>query len=183
MAARINVRPACGWHAAVLFASFQRSGTGMRVTWCINWRRLLAVITFLRSSLKWFPIIKRLPITLMYFNRLHVCWSTKIRLVTLLSSLIARRWVGLQTLWWFRLKDLSFDEIVGAWCFGCLSGPPGFTFWIFLLRYSVLFTVESLSLLYLLVISCFICFRRWCIDRLGVFHANQIFMCLDPHQN
>ena len=36
-----------------------------------------------------------------------------------------------------------------------------------------LFTVESLSLLYLLVISWFICFR-WCIDKLGVFHANQI---------
>ena len=41
----------------------------------------------------------------------------------------------------------------------------------------------SLSLLYLLVISWFICFRRWCIDKLGVFHANQIFMCLDPHLN
>ena len=33
-----------------------------------------------------------------------------------------------------------------------LSGPPGFTCWIFLLRYSVLFTVEALSLLHLLVI-------------------------------
>ena len=31
-----------------------------------------------------------------------------------------------------------------------LSGPPGFTRWISLLRHSVLFTVESLSLLYLL---------------------------------
>ena len=48
----------------------------------------------------------------------------------LLSSLIARHWVGLHTLWWFRLKDLSIDEMVGAWCFGCLSGPPGFTCWI-----------------------------------------------------
>ena len=34
------------------------------------------------------------------------------------------------SLWWFRLKDLSIDEMVGAWCFGCLSGPPGFTCWI-----------------------------------------------------
>ena len=25
--------------------------------------------------------------------------------------------------------------------------------------------------------------RRWCIDKLGVFHANQISMCLDPHLN
>ena len=33
---------------------------------------------------------------------------------TLLSSLIARRWVGLQTLCWFRLKDLFIDEMVGA---------------------------------------------------------------------
>ena len=43
------------------------------------------------------------------------------------GNFAARRWVGLQTLWWFRLKDLSIDEMVGAWCFGCLSGPPGFT--------------------------------------------------------
>ena len=50
--------------------------------------------------------------------------------VTLLYSLIACWWVGLKTLWWFWLKDLSIDEMVGAWCFGCLSGPPGFTCWI-----------------------------------------------------
>ena len=29
----------------------------------------------------------------------HAWWSTQSRLATLLSSLIARRWVGLQTLW------------------------------------------------------------------------------------
>ena len=61
------------------------------------------------TILKRFPIIKRLAITLMYCNRLHASWSTKSRLTTLLSSLIARRWVGLQT-----LKDLSIDEMVGA---------------------------------------------------------------------
>ena len=38
-----------------------------------------------------------------------------------------------------------------------------------LLRYSVLFTVESLFLLYLLFVSWFICSRRWCIDKLGSF--------------
>ena len=54
---------------------------------------------------------------------------------------------------------------------------------LFLLRYSVLFAVESLSLLYLLFISLFICSRRCCIDKLGVFHANQTSMCLDPHLN
>ena len=69
-------------------------------------------------------------------------WSTQLRFATLLSSLIARRWVGLQTIWWFRLKDLSIDKMVGVWCFGCLSGQPEITCWILL-------TVESLSLLYL----------------------------------
>ena len=97
---------------------------------CINWRKLLVLIIFQRSSLKQFPIIKRLAITLMYCNRLHAWWSTQSRLATLLSSLIACRWVGLQTLWRFRLKDLSIDGMVGAWCFGCLSGPPEFTCWI-----------------------------------------------------
>ena len=52
-----------------------------------------------------------------------------------------------------------------AVCWGNQGLPVGFL----LLPYSVLFTVESLSLLYLLVVSWFICFRRWCIDKLGVF--------------
>ena len=38
-------------------------------------------------------------------------------------------------------------------------------------------------LLYLLVIYWFICFGRWCIGGLGVFHAGQISICLDPHLN
>ena len=38
--------------------------------------------------------------------------------------------LGLQTLWRCQLNDLSLDEMVGAWCFGCLSGQPGFTCWI-----------------------------------------------------
>ena len=88
------------------------------VTWCINWRGSLALIIFQRSLLKWFPIIKRLVITLMYCNRRHAWWSTQSWLATLLSSLIARQWVGLQTLWRFRLKDLSIDEMVGTWCIG-----------------------------------------------------------------
>ena len=52
-----------------------------------------------------------------------------------------------------------------------------------LLRYSVLFIAESLFFLYLLVISCFICSRSWCIDKLGVFNANQISIGLDSHLN
>ena len=57
--------------------------------------------------------------------------------------------------------------------------PVGFL----LLRYSVWFAVGSLSLLCLLVVSWFICFGRWCIDGLGVFHAGQMSVCLGPHLN
>ena len=117
-------------------------------------------------------------------NRLHSWWSTQSRLATLLSSLIARQWVVLQALWQFRLKDVSIDEMVGAWCFGCFcQAHRGLPVGFLLLLYTALFTVESLSLLYLLVISWFICSGRWCIDKLGAFHANQISMCLDPHLN
>ena len=73
---------------------------------------------------------KKLAITLMYCNRLHVWWSTQSRLATLLSSLIACWWVRLQNLRRFRLKDLSINERVGAISFDCLSGPPWFTCWI-----------------------------------------------------
>ena len=99
------------------------------------------------------------------------------------SSLIARWWVGLQTLWQFRLKDLSIDDMIGAWCFGCCQAHQGLPVGFLLLPYSVLCTVESLSLLYLVFIAWFICSRRWCMDKLRVFHANQTSMCLDPHLN
>ena len=81
------------------------------------------------------------------------------------------------------VKDLSIDEMVGAWCFGCCHIHKGLPVGFLLLWYSVLFTVESLSLLYLLFITWFICSRWWCIDKLGVFHANQTSICLDPHLN
>ena len=99
------------------------------------------------------------------------------------SSLIARWWVGLQTLWRFWLKNLSIDEMVGSWCFGCCQAHQGLSVWFLLLWFSVLCIVESLSLLYLLFISWFLCSRRWCMDKLGIFYANQTSICLDPHLN
>ena len=36
--------------------------------------------------------------TLIYSNRLHAWWSAQSQLTTLIYSLIARRWVGLQTI-------------------------------------------------------------------------------------
>ena len=85
----------------------------------------------------------------MYSNKLRAWWSTQSRFATLLPSLIARRWVGLQTLWRFRLKDLSIYEMVGALCFGCCQVYGGLPVGFLLLWYSVLCTGESLSLLYL----------------------------------
>ena len=93
-------------------------------------KRIVGSNNFSAQFIKIISHYKKMAIKLMYCNRQHACWSTKSRLATLLSSLIARWWVGLQTLWWFRLKDLSIDEMVEDWCFGCLSGPPGFTCWI-----------------------------------------------------
>ena len=53
----------------------------------------------------------------------------------------------------------------------------------FLLQNSVVCTVESLSLFYLLFISWFICSMRWLMDKLGIFHANKTSLCIDPCQN
>ena len=102
--------------------------------------------------------------------------------LTLLSSLFARQWAGLQTLWRFRLIDLSIDEMVGAWCFGCCQ-TWWFTCWIsfapifsFMYCWVLIFALSPF-------LSWFICSRRRCIDKLGVFHANQTPVCFDPRLN
>ena len=88
-----------------------------------------------------------------------------------------------QTQWWFQHKDLSIDERVGAWFCVCCWAYWYFTVWFILFRYSVVCTVESLSLFHLLFISWFICTKRWFIDKLGLFLANQKCMCINPGQN
>ena len=138
---------------------------------------------FSAQFIKIISYYKKMAITLMHCNRLHAWWLTQSRLATLLSSLIARRWVGFQTLWRFGLKDFSIDEMVGAWYLAVCQANRGLPVGFLLLQYSVLFTVESLSSLYLPFMSWFICSRRWCIDKLGVFQTNQISLCLDPHLN
>ena len=61
------------------------------------------------------------------------------------------------------------DETVGACCFGCLSGPQGFTCLTSFAHVLVLFTVESLSLLYLLVVplcaAVYVCLLVTCRER------------------
>ena len=59
-----------------------------------------------------------------------------------------------------------------------LSDLQGFTCWISFAPVFSWCTVETLSLLYLLLISWFTCSRRWCMDTSGVFHANQTSMFL-----
>ena len=81
----------------------------------------------------------------MYCNRLHAWLSTQSRLATLLSSLIARQWVGLQTLLIFRLKDLSIDEMVWDLMLWLFVGPTR----VYLLDFfcsSIQFYSEPLSL-------------------------------------
>ena len=92
-------------------------------------------------------------------SRLRARWSAQPR-AALLSSLIARQWVGLRALWRFQLGDLSIDAMVGSWCFGCCKARWGSPVGFPLLQYSVLCTVGSLSLLCLLFWFCFVCFRR-----------------------
>ena len=108
------------------------------------------------------------------YNRLHAWWSS--RLTTLLSSLMARWQVGPQTLWQFRLNDLSMDERVGAWC--CILGQAhrDLTVGFLLVRYSVVCTVESVSLFYILFISWCVCTWRWCIDKVGFLCKPNIYL-------
>ena len=115
--------------------------------------------------------------------RLHAWWSTQNHGWQLCFPLWLHAGGSDFTLYDGSNLKTSIDEMVGAWCFGCCQAQQGLPDGFLLLRFSVLFTVESLSLLYLLFISWFICSRRWCIDKLGVFHPNQTSMCLDPHLN
>ena len=139
------------------------------VTWCINWRRLLALIFFLAPYIKIISHYKKIGYNI-YVLQQKACLVVNPITVGNFAFLFNCTPVGRTldsmpgTLWLFRLK-----EMVGAWCFGCCQAHRDLPVGFLLLRYSVLFTVESLSLLYLLFICWFICSRRWCIDKLGSF--------------
>ena len=59
--------------------------------------------------------------------KITVCFSHS-RLITLLPSLTARRWVGRQTQWWTRHKAIYFSWF-GPEPFCLLLGPLGFNCW------------------------------------------------------
>ena len=122
---------------------------------------------------------------LSHFSPSHTQWvlcerSSSHSFIPIFLTL--RRRVGPQTLWRFWIKYFIIDERVRAWCHDCCQVPLGLTVGFLLLQYSVVYTVESLSLFCLLFISRFVCTWRVYIDKLGIFHANQISVFLDPHQ-
>ena len=82
----------------------------------------------------WRHVLRLLPCTLLTLTSLFMtaleCIQLKqqSRLITLLPSLIARRWVGRQTQWWPRHKAIYFSWF-GPELFCLLLGPPGFNCW------------------------------------------------------
>ena len=102
-------------------------------------------------------------------------WNFVLRWVEL-----GKRFTWLQTLWRFWLRDLYFDEMVGAWCFCCLSGPLGSTCLIyFALVFSFIYCwvlIFALSLF----LYWFICSRRYCIDMFGSF-MRAWYLCVLVH--
>ena len=101
----------------------------------------------------------------------------------MLSSLIARRLVGLQTLCRFGLKDLSIDKMVGPDALAVV-GPTS--------NYLLDFFCSCIQ--FYVLLSPFVCFisclyldlyvlgdDAW--NKLGIFHINQTSMCLGPHLN
>ena len=69
----------------------------------------------------------------------------------------------------------------GPCAWAVFRAPRGLPIGFLLLRGLVLFAVGSLSLLCLLVVSWFVCFMRWCVGGLWVFHAGRLSMCLDSN--
>ena len=50
-------------------------------------------------------------------------------------------------------ENFDIDEMVGAWCFGCLSGPPGFACWI---SFAPVFSLIYCRVLILALSPCYI---------------------------
>ena len=146
-----------------------------KVTLCINWRKLLALIFFSAQFIKIISHYKKIGYTINVLQQTECLADNPItagNFVFLFNCTPMCLTSDSLTVPTRRLKKFSIDEIVQAWCFGCCLVHRGLPVGFLLPWYSVLFTVESLLLLYLLFISWFICFRRWRIDKLGVVHAN-----------
>ena len=85
-----------------------------------------------------------------------------------------------------RLLFLFIDEMVGAWCCSRCQAHQGFIVGFDFFCSSIqLYTLLSPYLWFIFFLSWFICTRRWFLDTLEIFHANQssIKIWYDPHQN
>ena len=97
--------------------------------------RFVGVVSHCKKGLLW--------LWCTYCDRLHAWWSTQSRLATLLSSLIARRCAGLQTL---TGSDLETCLLMGWWGPGALAAcraRRGLLVGFLLLWCSVFFAVGS----------------------------------------
>ena len=117
-------------------------------------------------------------------------------LITLLPSLIPRRWVGRQTQWWPRHKAIYFSWL-GPELFCLLLGPPGFNCWFsFALVFQWCCSIPQgspgvgrntfLSSPHLCFIIVFVCdlfvSPWWSIDELENLHADRTTVCFEPWQ-
>ena len=104
------------------------------------------------------------------------------RLTALLASLIARRWVGLQTEWWYHPKPyLRVARAVGGWHpfrvvlgWACRGLADGF---LLLQSFGVAISVSP-HVCFVLVLILISMFLGWCVYGLGVFRANRTTRCL-----
>ena len=73
-------------------------------------------------------------------------------------------------------------ELCGPWTLAVCRAHQGLPDRFLSLRCSVLIAVESLSLLYLLIISWFMCSGGWCVGGLGSFlWAIYMYLCVLIH--
>ena len=171
------------------------------IYWDVSIRSFLSV-----SDIRWFIVecswgiplgLQRFvgrsstPQGLQYFRGRPFPSLTQSRLITLVPSLIARRWVGRQTQWWPRHKAIYFrwsrsffvcclahrGSIVVFFFFFCSSVPvvlfdiPGIS-----RCRSPHVSVESSSLFHHSIYLWFICFPWWSIDVLENLQADRTTM-------
>ena len=92
-------------------------------------------LTYLELCLVGYSILHSFPfwgtglaVALVYCSGLRAWWSAGSRLCFPLWLPVGGS--GLTLCGGSGLGGLSVGRMVGAWCFGCLSGPPGFACWI-----------------------------------------------------
>ena len=85
-------------------------------------------LVFLVGSEKLSFVTGVLDVAWVWCDSLRACCLAQSRLVSLLPSLVARRWVGRRARWWPRRRAIYFGWF-GPELFCLLFGPPGFSCW------------------------------------------------------